>query len=72
MYLLPVFDVGFGDVSPYECTEYLCSGYETEWLHLGKEPLTRWSVCYILSICNLVISSFGFEDRVLYQFLVIA
>ena len=38
------FDVSFGDVSPYECTEYLYSGYETEWLRLGKELLTRYTL----------------------------
>ena len=55
----------FGDVSPYVCVYYFSSVWVAEWPHFWRELLTRLTICSIciLTICNLVISRSGVEDR---------
>ena len=49
-----VFGVGFGDVSPYICTDCFSSVLVAEWPHFGKELPVRLTLCSlcIISICN--------------------
>ena len=45
------------------CSLYFSSVSVSEWPPFGIELLTRLAVCFfcILTICNIVISRFGFE-----------
>ena len=58
--LFHVFGVGFGDVSPYVCTDCFVFG-----LGLAKELLTRLTICSlcIMSICNYSYFQFWFSSR---------
>ena len=63
--MLPVFDIIFGDVSPYNDVEIIFSSVNVaEWPPFGTELLTRLTVCSLSFICIFSISRFGFEDRV--------
>ena len=62
--LLPEFGIGFGDVSPYVCTDY--SIQVAEWPPFGKQlPLCLSYVLFVqcLSVI-LVISRFGLKGGI--------
>ena len=60
--LLLEFDVDFGDVSSYVCTECPSSVYVAEWPSFGKELPARLTLCSlcIMSICNFKYLPFWF------------